>query len=287
MNDVHSNFRRLFLFAGYSPDSVVDDALIHHVSSISKYGDVIAFMDCDCDDNDIAKLKPYCKYVGATRHGEYDFGSYKRAYQYAYENKMLDKYDAIFLVNDSVFGPLFDMFKIIKKIDSMSSDAVGLVVSTHKTHSYMESWFIRLNKSIFLSDWFHEFITGVTVQPTKNRVTIKYEHGLSDLTYEHNLSWDGVFIRHGRFTYNNPKKLYKIGCPFIKKACFKRHYGALGGEVRYVLRHCEPKIMGKVMNSANRIYGTDYMNWLLTRNPIKILWRKIRYAAKKIKSGKI
>ena len=282
-----SNTKHLFLFAGYDVHGIIDDSLVHHVSSISKYGDVIVFMDCDCNDSEISKLKPYCKYVGAMRHGEYDFGSYKRAYQYAHDNKMLDKYDAVFLINDSVFGPLFDMYKIIKKIDSMSSDAVGLVVSTHKTHSYMESWFIRLNKSIFLSDWFHEFIIGVTTQPTKNRVTIKYEHGLSDLTHEHNLSWDGVFIRHGRFTYNNPKKLYKSGCPFIKKACFTRHYGALGGEVRYILKHSDHKIADKIMNTANRVYGTDYMNWLLTRNPIKILWRKMRYATKKIKSGKI
>ena len=35
------------------------------------------------------------------------------------------------------------------------------------------------------------------------------------------------------------------------------------------------------------IYGEGYMNWLLTRNPIKIMIRNIKYARKKIENGGI
>lgn len=287
MNDRHSNFKRLFLFAGYSPDGVVDETLVFHTAALSNFGDVILFLDCDCKDKELKKLKPYCKHIGAKRHGEYDFGSYKRAFQYARDNKLLGRYDSVFILNDSVFGPLFDMSNIIKKMDTIPSDACGLVVSHHKTHSFMESWFVRLNKNVFLSTWFDEFISSVTVQPTKNRVTVKYEHGLSKLITDHGLSWNGIYIRNGRSTYNTPKKLFKLGCPFIKKACFTRHNGALGREIQYVLNHSDSAAATAIMNTATRIYGADYMNWLLTSNPIKILWRNISYALGKIKNGKI
>ena len=287
MNDKHSNIKRLFLFAGYTPDGIVDDALVYYAENLSHFGDVILFLDCDCDSSELAKLNPYCKYVSAVRHGEYDFGSYKRAYQYARDKKLLKKYQHVYIVNDSVLGPMFDMSNLINKMDSVSSDACGLVVSKHKTHSFMESWFVRLNKQIFLSDWFDEFISSVAIQPTKNRVTVKYEHGLSKLISEHNLSWNGIYIRRGRSTYNNPKRLFKIGCPFIKKACFTRHNGALGRDIKYILKHSDYAATTVTMNTANRIYGPDYMHWLLTNNMIKVLARKLSYAIKKIKNGKI
>jgi lipopolysaccharide biosynthesis protein len=281
------NTKRLFLFAGYSADGIVDDALVYYVKTLNNFGDVILFLDCNCKSSELSKLKPYCKYVNATRHGEYDFGSYKRGFQYARDNNLLGKYDYVYIVNDSVFGPLFDMSDIISKMDTMESDACGIVISKHKTHSFMESWFVRLNKKIVLSDWFDEFISGVTTQPTKNRVTVKYEHGLSKIISEHNLSWDGVYICHGRYTYNNPKKLFKLGCPFIKRACFTRHNGALGYDIKYILKKSDHVAATKIKNTANRIYGKNYMNWFLTSNPIKILARKIGYAIKKIKNGKI
>lgn len=279
--------KRLFLLAGYDRDGIIDDALVHYAKNLSNLGDVVLFMDCDCNTTEISKIQPYCKYVGATRHGEYDFGSYKRAYIWARDNKILDKYNTAYLVNDSVYGPMFGMADTMERIDSVPTDAAGLVVSTHKTHSYMESWFIRLNKNIFTTDWFDDFMLSITQQPTKNRVSVKYEHGLSKLVNEHGLSWGGAYVRHGRYTYNNPKKLFKQGCPFIKKACFKRHNGASGGDIRYILRHSDKIIADKILNSANRVYGTDYMNWLLTNNMIKILARKLSYAIKKIKNGRI
>ena len=45
----------------------------------------------------------------ATRHSEYDFGSYKRAYNWAQENLDTAEYEFVYLVNDSVYGPLFDL----------------------------------------------------------------------------------------------------------------------------------------------------------------------------------
>lgn len=274
---------RLFLFAGYDKDCIIDDALLYYVKSLSKYGDVILCMDCTCKKNEIEKIQKYTIHAVAQRHGEYDFGSYKRCFAYAYENELLKNYDYVYLMNDSVFGPLYDIKKTLKKMEENLADACGMVVSKHKTHEFIESWFIRLNKNVFMSTWFHDFMCAVKKESGKTEVTIKYEHGLSNLLKSNNCSLDGLFIRHGRFTYNNPKYLFENGCPFIKKLSFTRHYGALGKQIKYLLNNCDKTARNAIMNTANRLYGEKYMNWFLTSNSAEIVIRNIAYFISKIR----
>lgn len=280
-----SKNKTLFLFAAYDKDNIIDDALVYYVSQLSKHGDVIVCLDCDAKKSETDKLKKYTLTTIAKRHGEYDFGSYKRAYQYARDKNILDKYDFVYLVNDSVFGPMFDIKKTLSKCQDAETDAISMIVATHKTHSYMESWFVRLNRKIFLSDWFDNFISDIHTQPTKNQVTIKYEHGLSNLIKNNNCSWSGLYTYRGRFTYNRPKFLFQHGCPFIKKASFTRHNGEHGKQIKYILSHADKKPTDAVMKTATRLYGKDYMNWFFTSCSIKIFIRKIQYAFKKIRKN--
>jgi lipopolysaccharide biosynthesis protein len=279
--------KRLFLFAGYNAAGKIDDALVLYVRALSRLGDVVLTMDSTCNKTQTKKLRPFVLHVAATRHGEYDFGSYKRDYIWARDNLDLSKYDYIYMVNDSVFGPLGDIRKTIHNIESVGTDAAGIIVTHHKTHAYMESWFVRLNKKIFKSVWFAEFLSSVSTQPTKARITIEYEHGLSKLIQNNNCSWGGIYHYYGRYTYNHPKKIFNRGCPFIKKACFIRHNGAAGAQIKYILSHCDVVARRAIIKSANELYGEKYMNWLLTYNPLKIMYRNIRYGLKKLKDGGI
>ncbi len=273
---------RLFLFAGYDKDSIVDDAMVYYVSCLSEHGDVIICMDNDLKKSELNKLKPFTIYTLAQKHGEYDFGSYKRCFQYARDKNILKNYDVMYLVNDSVFGPLFDIKNILQDLESLKTDAAGIIVSKHKTHAFMESWFVRLNKKIFTSTWFDEFISNVQKEKNKTDITIKYEHGLTNLIKNHNCLWDGLYKCYGRFTYNNPKKLFKMGCPFIKKASFIRHNGSAGKQIKYVLKHADKNAMCTIMKTANRVYGEKHMKWLLTSNPLKIFLRNVKYAIQKM-----
>ena len=73
----------------------------------------------------------------------------------------------------------------------------------------------------------------------------------------------------------------------MKKLSFTRHNGALGKQIKYILNHSDKKAVQSVTATANRIYGKDYMTWLLTSNPIKIIYRNITYGLKKLKNGGI
>lgn len=274
--------KQLFLFAGYDKDGIIDDALVYYIKNLATNGDVVLCMDSTCTRYELNKIKPYVLHAIAVRHGEYDFGSYKRAYQYARDNNLLKNYDNIFLLNDSVFGPTINIKHILKRIESFKTDAVGMVVSKHRTHIFMESWFVRLNRNIFTSAWFDDFMNSVTHEKDKADVTVKYEHGLSNLIRNNSCSWDGVCCKRNRFTYNHPRALFLRGVPFMKKMSFTRHNGALGNQIKYVLNHCDKHARNAIMKTANRLYGDDYMKWFLTYNQFKIFARQIRYLKHKI-----
>ena len=71
--------KRLFLFAGYDKDGIVDKTLMHYLHSLSALGDIIFVMDCDASDTELAKLSeiPNIIHISAARHNEYDFGSFE------------------------------------------------------------------------------------------------------------------------------------------------------------------------------------------------------------------
>lgn len=274
--------KRLFLFAGYNAAGIVDDALVYYVKSLSKFGDVVLVMDSDCPDSELKKVQKITVYASAVRHGEYDFGSYKRAYIWATENLTLSDYDYVYMVNDSVYGPLYDLTPYFSEMESGTCDAFGLVKNPHRDHPHIQSWFIGLHPSVFLTDWYDQFMRNITKQPYKGAITREYEQGLSKNILSHNLTWCCMYSVRNRGVYNKIKKLYRTKMPFMKKVAFNRNHGALGRQILYVLNHITPATRDAIITSARAQYGEKHVDWLLTKNPVKIMARQIHHAIYKL-----
>ena len=171
--------KRLFLFAGYDSQGVVGPSLLYYLQALAAYGDIVLTMDCDCPPGMLDRLTGTVLHAAAARHGEYDFGSYSRSYLWAKDNGVLDRYDVCYLVNDSVFGPLTDIGSYLTKMESLGTDAFGLVLNPHGSHPHLQSWFIGMHSDVFMSARFDSFISGVTVQKDKDAVCNLYETGLT------------------------------------------------------------------------------------------------------------
>ncbi|MFQ6702919.1 MAG: rhamnan synthesis F family protein [Alphaproteobacteria bacterium] len=273
--------KRLFLFAGYSKSGIIDDALVFYVHSLSKFGDIVLCMDSDTPASELKKVQKYCVHTIGIRHGEYDFGSYKRAYIWATENLEISDYDFMYLTNDSVYGPLFDMTPYFDRMESMPCDAFGMAQKRHKTRAHIQSWFIGLHPTVFQSEWFDDFMRSITKLISKTQITIQYEQGLSHMVSDNGLRWCGLYSVFNRDIYNGVAKAFLAGIPFIKKDAFIRHNGALGGQILYVLNHTDTTAHNAILRAAQMQYGDEYINWLLTRNPIKIIIRNIKHITHK------
>ena len=278
------NVKRLFLFAGYDKHGIIDTSLVMYVSALNKLGDVVICMDSDCSDSELKKLNKITLHAAAARHNEYDFGSYKRAYTWARENLTIEKYDFVYMVNDSMYGPLFDLKPYLEKLESKNLDAFGMVKNPHRTSPHIQSWFIGMRKSVFMSDWFNDLLQSVRHQENKCLVTVLYEHGFTKRLIENNLSWDALYSAPRRSIYNRIKYFYKRKMPFIKKLAISRHYGALGRQLLYILNHTDSKTRNIILTCAERVYGAEYISRILTRNPLKIIYRNIRYTIHKLRN---
>ena len=135
----NSSNKRLFLVAGYSAKNTVDAALVYLVQKLAACGDVILIMDSDTPRVELNRVRQYVLHADAVRHGEYDFGSYKRAYTYARDTGILQKYNYIYMVNDSVYGPLYPIEQYLNKMESYGTDVFGLVCNPHKSHSHIQN----------------------------------------------------------------------------------------------------------------------------------------------------
>jgi rhamnosyltransferase len=246
--------KRLFIFAGYDKDCIVDATLLHYLQSLSELGDIVFTMDNNLPDIEIAKIKSITNILSVTavNHGEYDFGSYKRGFQYAKKNKLLDKYDWIYFVNDSVYGPLFDIKNILEDLESRGVDLIGMTDFQNKpTPLQVQSWFVGISQRVANEQFLADFMNNVTHEVAKQLIILKYEVGLSQTILKHGykmstfLSGQVGEISHDM--YQEPIEILKHGIPFVKKAALE----ALNG-LQFLYPYTSNKVVDDIYNHAIR-----------------------------------
>lgn len=163
--------KRLAIFAVYDKDNIIDDYVLFYLKELSKLSDIIYIADYEMPETELNKIKYYTIKAISERHGEYDFGSYKRGYIYAKENNILENYDYLILCNDSVYGPFFSLEELFNKMKDYKFG--GLYKSKDikiANHYYIGSFFIVIKKEIFSSDIFSNFIISVYIGNDTNYV---------------------------------------------------------------------------------------------------------------------
>ena len=265
--------KRLFLFAFFDPQGVVGEAALRYLEALHALGDIVLAADCALQTGEEDKLAPLVVSYTASRHGEYDFGSYKRAYQQA----DLSGYDVVYLVNDSVVGPLQPLEPYLQGMEALGTDAFGLALNPSRHGRHLQSWFIGLKPSVFRASWFAEFLAGVEAVGRKEDVCIRYENGLARLLEAHSASYAGLWKLPGKAIYNAVGRLSRQGFPFLKRSAFTRHGGSLGAAVAKTLAKADPAMADAVVADMDRLYGEEYRRWILSATPLRAFGRYLHY----------
>lgn len=259
--------KRLFLFAGYDQDGIIDNTLVHYLASLSKLGDIILVMDCDVPESEMQKLSGISNMLHASgvRHGEYDFGSYKRAYQYAHKNDLLSKYDWIYLCNDSVYGPLYDILPNLTDLESRGVDLTGMIDFENKwTPPQVQSWFVGISRRVATADFIYNFMNSVCPQSDKQLIVLKYEVGLTRQILQHGykmstfISGENGDIVHSM--YHKPLNMLKCGIPFVKKAGLENLFG-----LQYLYPYTTDALVDNIYHNAVRC-GIPFTSQSSSRN---------------------
>lgn len=280
--------KRLFFFAAYDPGNVIPQSDLHYIKALSGLGDVVFCADNNLDADQMDKVAPLVLHAEAEDHGEYDFGSYKRCWNWAKSALDLNAYDFIYLTNDSVAGPFRPLGPVLEKLEN-GADATGMCLCPKHNATHIQSWFVGLSKKVFFSEAFDSFMQSVCRESDKNQIYTKYENGLTAMLDSLACKTATLLTVPGKGIYNRVDSLFKAGLPFVKKSSFIRHNGSLGRRINYVLVHCREYVgddaaalYSAVGADLDRLYGKDYLANLISAGCCETLRRYLKYLSGKI-----
>ena len=244
--------KRLFIFGSYDKDAIIDETLLHYLRSLSVLGDIVFVMDNNTPKSEINKLGSIKNilHIECVHHGEYDFGSYKRGFQYAHDKKLFDKYDWVYFVNDSVYGPLWNIEPILNDLESRGVDLTGMIdFESEDVPPQVQSWFVGLSNTLIKQPFIEDFFKSVSAQSEKQLIVLKYEDGLTRCCVQHGFKMSTFISGENNTGYHNiydrPIYILKRGVPFIKKM-------AILPGIQYLYPYTSGQIVDDIYHNAMR-----------------------------------
>lgn len=183
--------RYLAVFASYNKDGRILPYVEHYLSELAKHAKIIFVSDNNISRSELNKIKPYISAAICQRHGEYDFGSYKRGIDYAREHGLFDRQHALILCNDSCVGPLYDLQPTLVDMERRKVDFWGI---THSTFAkpHLQTYFLLFHRNVFQSDAFKEFFNSIERKENVSQVVLAYEIELTDVLNKAGFKWSSL-----------------------------------------------------------------------------------------------
>jgi hypothetical protein len=181
----------------------------------------------------------------------YDFGSWA---SYLNARPEVRRAPLVLLVNDSLVGPFASLSPILESFAACPTDIWGLT-STTQDWPHLQSHFVGYKDGILEDPALRRFWERVRVQPSKRRLILNYEIGLSQLAYQEGFLLAAHFPWHWVTALGqNPtslawRRLIALGFPFVK---------------RELVRTPPPEVVDAVDIPAvvRRTWGEDVHAWL-------------------------
>ena len=166
------------IFAAYSDDGVISDYVTSYLRRLKEISpNIIYVTDNPISKKEIRKLKPYVNHVIAYKHGEYDWGSYKRGFEFLKKNVAIDKNansPFVILANDSTIAVKPSFKPILKDMMEKDVDFYGITANKDGTY-HIQSYFMVFSPKVYGSDEFSQYLNGVKKQRDGMAVAYTYE----------------------------------------------------------------------------------------------------------------
>ena len=216
--------KRISLVAGYDSKGVIHDYVIHLVQCLSRISQVYYFCDNDLTEGEGAKLEGLATICGARRHGRYDFGSWGEMIdQIGWQG--IAQFDELVLVNDSCYGPFYDLSVVFDRMNSRPCDFWSMTGS-REISFHLQSYFLVFKRPVVADLDFKKFWSQISEEFSYENVVIKYEVGLSRLLLQKGFVAATYVSSHlnENITIFPLTLVRYLRMPFIKVKCFKDPY---------------------------------------------------------------
>lgn len=163
------------VFANYSAHNRVEGYVIYYLRKLREVLDYIVFVsDNELDGKEKKKLSGVVDWIISGRHGEYDFGSYKRGLAYLLNSALFQGAELLILCNDSCYGPVNGFDKVFADMSKKNIDYWGLTQNS-QFQTHLQSYFLVFSYRVFKSSIFQDFFYSVKKEVSVQEVITKYE----------------------------------------------------------------------------------------------------------------
>lgn len=252
--------RRAIVVAHFDQDGCFDPHVAHALAAYRPLAERVVLVS-----NSARSLPPLLRplvdsFVPRANVG-YDFGAWRDGLS---RFRPAD-YDEVICVNDSVYGPLFDLRPALANDRVAAADLWGMVVSDQNPSRaapripHVQSWFLGMRRPLLESDAWAQFWRSLGRPTTKREIVEQLEIGFSarmaaagfriaglyDATQAAPVRLEEVWpdlslwqpsrslrlLRKSRRTPHNPSelawwRLWQAGVPYLKVGLFRvNHYG--------------------------------------------------------------
>lgn len=168
--------RRYAVFAGYSADGSVAPYVLRYLSGLKAVTDGIVYItDSPLSPEAQKQVAPYVIHGEYQRHGEYDWGSYKRGYNWLKAKNLLRHADELIFANDSAYAPLQTFRPMFNQMRSRSELDFWGNTQNQRFNPHLQSYFLVFRRPVIMSKSFAAFLNGVKAQPDHSLYITEYE----------------------------------------------------------------------------------------------------------------
>ena len=223
------------VFVTHSPDGRVKAHVVHFISELQRSGiGVVLVIAADKPMKDLApEIDSLVLGLFVRENKGYDFAAWAHVLQL---HPALFAAPILYLVNDSIFGPLNrDKFAaLLERIRCENADLIGLTDSDeHEWH--LQSYFLAFKPRALSAVPFHRFFNAISIFAEKDDVIRNYELKLASYLRDHGLKvavlFDAPYLAIPEHRYNKTlfywKQLIDEGSPFVKVGALRRDHEAI------------------------------------------------------------
>lgn len=223
--------KRLVFFAHYDPHGIIDEYVLDYIEAIVSSGAerILFASDSSLDGSEKAKLPKEVECVCDQKHGEYDFGSWKRCFSSLQTGEM-ETYDELILCNDSCYHIQRTLNRVFEEMSGRDCDYWGMT-QVQTMGDYYPSYFLALRQPVLRWSGLHEFFARVGAFTSKEDFCVRYEVGLNQLLRSQGFRGDCFLKQFKSLCHSCSRALsnevLEAGMPFIRVITARTNPGGI------------------------------------------------------------
>ncbi|EKF52587.1 rhamnan synthesis F family protein [Lactococcus garvieae] len=241
--------KRLLLYVHYNRYDKISGHVLYQLKQMRPlFEKVVLISNSQLSEEGQAKLSGLMDDFIQRENKGFDFGAWRDGMQYVGFEQLKD-YDSVTVMNDTCFGPLYNMLPFYEDYEARDVDIWGMTnhraYQETKKHSFAEhiqSYFKVFSKKVITADVFQKFWSEIedfeNVQDVIDHYEIRstcvfLEAGFAYETILDTRELDDSRLLHPDFSYYAPDVILQDKVPFIKVKAFQSPESA--GIAKYML----------------------------------------------------